>query len=172
MANERNHIDKRLDLSLERTIDAPVALVWKVWTEPEHLKKWWTPAPWTTVEVEMDVRPGGIFRFVMRSPEGQSFPHLACFLEVIEHRKIVWTTALEPGYRPAREQPPRKGEDCTDLVITAVLTFSERAGKTHYSAVVLHKDEAERKRHEEMGFHDGWNKCLDQLIEVVSGLKR
>ena len=60
--------DSRLDLVLTRVIDAPRALVWTAWTDPEHLKKWWTPAPYTTPVCEMDVRPGGIFRTVMRSP--------------------------------------------------------------------------------------------------------
>jgi uncharacterized protein YndB with AHSA1/START domain len=158
-----------LDLMLERTIDAPRSLIWKAWTNPEHVKKWWAPAPWTTSQCEMDLRPGGIFRTVMRSPEGQEFPHVGCFLELIENEKIVITNALEPGYRPGG----KGGEmaDCADIPFTSILTLKERGGKTHYSVVVLHKDEAGRKRHEEMGFHQGWNMCLDQLIEVVSRLK-
>jgi uncharacterized protein YndB with AHSA1/START domain len=165
--------DSRLDLSLRRTIDAPRALIWKVWTDPEHVKKWWAPAPWTTVECELDLRPGGIFRTVMRSPEGQEFPHVACFLELVENERMVMTSALEPGYRPARDPLGSKDEvlDCAHIPFTAILTLEERAGKTHYSVVVLHKDEADRKRHEDMGFHDGWNTCLDQLIEVVNRLK-
>ena len=50
----------------------------RAWTTPEHLKKWFTPAPWTTVDCEIDLRPGGIFRTVMRSPEGQEFPNVGC----------------------------------------------------------------------------------------------
>jgi uncharacterized protein YndB with AHSA1/START domain len=52
------------------------------------------------------------------------------------------------------------------------VTFTERAGKTHYAVLVLHKDEAGRKRHEEMGFHEGWGKCMDQLIQVATQLER
>src|ERR1700757_372332 len=66
--------DPKLDLLLERIVDVPRELVWRAWTTPEHLKKWFTPAPWTTVDCEIDLRPGGIFRTVMRSPEGQEFP--------------------------------------------------------------------------------------------------
>lgn len=172
MANDANRNDGHLDLKLERTIDAPRALIWKVWTDPEHIKKWWAPRPWTTVECEMDVRPGGVFRTVMRSPEGQDFPGLGCFLEVIDREKIVWTTALEPGYRPARDPLGSKDEaDCSHILFTAIITLEERGGRTNYSVALLHKDEASRKKHEEMGFHEGWNKCLDQLVEVVGQLK-
>ena len=61
----------KLDLVLERVVDVPRELVWAAWTQPEHLKKWFTPAPWTTVDCEIDLRPGGIFRTKMRGPEGQ-----------------------------------------------------------------------------------------------------
>jgi uncharacterized protein YndB with AHSA1/START domain len=77
--------DPRLDLLLERVVDVPPELVWAAWTVPEHVKKWFTPAPWTTVDCEIDLRPGGIFRFVMRSPEGQEFPNVGCYLEVVKN---------------------------------------------------------------------------------------
>ncbi len=168
MANDTNRSDGRLDLTLKRTIVAPRALIWKVWTDPEHVKKWWAPAPWTTTDCDMDLRPGGIFRTVMRSPEGQDFPHVGCFLDLVENERIAWTNALEPGYRPARDLDGTDG--CATLPFTAILTLEEHAGKTNYSVLVLHKDEADRKKHESMGFHDGWNTCLDQLIEVVNRL--
>ncbi len=71
-------IDPKLDLILEREIDVPPELVWRAWTEPQHLMKWFTPAPWKTVECEIDLRPGGIFRTVMRSPEGQDMDNAGC----------------------------------------------------------------------------------------------
>jgi uncharacterized protein YndB with AHSA1/START domain len=110
----------------------------------------------------------------MRSPEGQDFPHVGCFIELIENEKLVITNALEPGYRPAPAPVGKGGEsaDCSDIPFTSILTLKERAGKTHYSIVVLHRDEVDRRRHEDMGFHDGWNICLDQLIEVVTRLRR
>jgi uncharacterized protein YndB with AHSA1/START domain len=160
-----------LDLLLERTIDAPRSLIWKAWTDPGHVKKWWAPAPWTTSHCEMDLRPGGVFRTVMRSPEGQEFPHVGCFLELIENEKMVMTNALEPGYRPASVGKGGEMADCADIPFTSILALKERGGKTHYSVVVLHMDEVGRRRHEEMGFHDGWNICIEQLIEVVSGLR-
>jgi uncharacterized protein YndB with AHSA1/START domain len=173
MASDRSR-SGRLDLTIRRTIEAPRSLIWRVWTDPEHVKKWWAPAPWTTTACEMELRPGGIFRTVMRSPEGQEFPHVTCFLEIVPNERMVMTNALEPGYRPAPDAPGgvNPAEECTTIPFTAVLTLEERAGKTEYTVVVMHKDEAGRKRHQEMGFHQGWNQCLDQLIEVVMGLKR
>lgn len=71
--------DPRLDLVIERIVDVPPELVWKAWTSPEHLKPWFTPVPWKTVDCEIDLRPGGMFRTVMRSPEGQEFPNVGCY---------------------------------------------------------------------------------------------
>lgn len=169
---ERDEGTSHLDLVLTRVIDAPPALIWKAWTEPEHLKQWWTPAPWTTVECEMDLRPGGVFRTVMRSPEGEDFPHVGCFLELVENERIVWTNALEPGYRPASDHgDSEKTLECDTLIFTAIITLEAQGGETRYSALVLHKDEASRKRHEDMGFHEGWGTCVDQLAALTARLK-
>jgi len=92
--------DPKLDLVLERVVEVPKELVWLAWTDSEHLKKWFTPAPWRTVDCEIDLRPGGIFRTVMQGPEGQEFSNAGCYLEIVENEKLVWTGALGPGYRP------------------------------------------------------------------------
>src|SRR5262249_22802221 len=97
---EEMTIDPKLDLVLERFVEVSPELVWMAWTQPEHLKKWFTPAPWTTVDCEIDLRPGGVFRTVMRSPEGKDFPNAGCYLEIVPNRKLVWTDALGAGFRP------------------------------------------------------------------------
>jgi uncharacterized protein YndB with AHSA1/START domain len=145
--------DPKLDLVLERDIDVPRELVWAAWTQPEHLRHWFTPAPWTVASCEIDLRPGGIFHTVMRSPEGEEHPNTGCYLEVVPHERLVWTDALLPGYRPSA-QP----------FLTAILTLEARGQGTRYRAVALHRDAAERQRHEEMGFHAGWGKALEQLV--------
>ena len=153
-----------LDLILERDIDVPPHLVWRAWTQPEHVKKWFTPAPWTTIECEIDLRPGGIFRTVMRSPEGETYPNLGCYLEVEENRRLTWTNALYPGFRPhvAPEACPTEA-----FSFTAILTFEPHGSGTRYKAVVLHPDADSRQRHEALGFHDGWSAALDQLIALA-----
>jgi len=145
--------DPKLDLVLERIVDVPRELVWGAWTRPEHLKVWFTPRPWTVTDCEIDLRPGGIFRTVMRSPEGQEFPNIGCYLEIIPNERLVWTDALLPGYRPS-EKP----------FFTAIITLEPRGKGTRYMATVIHRDEAACKQHAEMGFHEGWGTALDQLV--------
>jgi uncharacterized protein YndB with AHSA1/START domain len=148
--------DPKLDLVLEREIDVPAHVLWAAWTRPEHLSKWFAPAPWTIVHCDIDVRPGGKFHFVMRSPEGQDYPTTGCYLEVVENRRLVWTDALLPGYRPS-ENP----------FFTAVVTMAPAGNGTRYKAVAVHRDEATRKKHEEMGFHEGWGQVLEQMVEFA-----
>lgn len=149
-------IDPSLDLVLERTIDVPSELVWEAWTKPEHVKQWFVPAPWSIPACEIDLRPGGVFHTVMRSPEGQEFPSDACYLEVVPKKRLVFTDALLPGYRPASEP-----------FFTAVVSITPEGKGTRYVAVAIHKDEAGRMKHEEMGFLDGWGTSLDQLVTYV-----
>jgi uncharacterized protein YndB with AHSA1/START domain len=104
----------------------PKELIWKAWTMPEHLKKWFTPSPRTTIDCEIDRRPGGIFRTVMRSPEGEEFPNLGCYLEIIENEKLVWTNTLLPGYRPAH--PPSEN----DFFFTATIALAAQGNGTKY----------------------------------------
>jgi uncharacterized protein YndB with AHSA1/START domain len=155
------HCDPRLDLLLERVVDVPPELVWAAWTVPEHVKKWFTPSPWKTVDCEIDLRPGGIFRTVMRSPEGQEINNAGCLLEIVPNRKLVWTVALQPGYRP--------GNPTFDVPIFTAMILMESYGKgTKYTALAMHKDEDSRNAHDRMGFRDGWGKALDQLVAYTN----
>lgn len=153
--------DPKLDLVLDRIIDVPRDLVWEALTKPDHVMKWFSPRPWTTTECEIDLRPGGVFRTVFRSPEGELTPNLGCFLEVVPQQRIVWTDALLPGFRPAPAP-----------FMTAFIVLACEGTGTRYPATVVHGDEAVRKRHEEMGFHGGWGTALDQMVEVVKGMRR
>ena len=96
-------IDPKLDLVLERVVDVPLDLVWAAWTKPEHIVNWFAPLPWTTTHCEIDLRPGGKFHFVMRSPEGKDFPNTGCILEVAPNERLVWTDALLPRLPPLGE---------------------------------------------------------------------
>jgi uncharacterized protein YndB with AHSA1/START domain len=159
--------DPKLDLVLERIVDVPRELVWAAWTTPAHLMQWFTPVPWKTVECEIDLRPGGIFRTVMQSPEGEKFPNLGCYLEIIKNERLVWTDRLEPGFRPARKSSVHGLSG-----FTAVISMEAHGKGTRYTAIVIHKDAEDRKIHEEMGFHDGWGKATEQLVEVARKMLR
>ena len=158
--------DAKLDLKLERIIDLPPRLVWKAWTTPELLKAWFCPAPWKTVECEIDLRPGGKFYTVMCSPEGEEHSTNGCYLEVVENERLVWTDAFGPGYRPSF-----KPNDCINGFFTAAVLLEAHETGTRYTVVAVHGDEKTRKSHEERGFYDGWGKALDQLVSHVKSLK-
>lgn len=155
--------DPERDLVLTREIDVPPDAVWRAWTEPERLKQWFTPRPWATTECEIDLRPGGIFRTVMRGPDGEEGGGTGCYLEVVPHERLVWTGALGPGFRPnPKEDMP------IDMTFTAIISLEPTATGTRYTAALMHADAAGARQHEEMGFFDGWGAALDQLVEHVT----
>jgi uncharacterized protein YndB with AHSA1/START domain len=146
------------ELILRRTVNVPAKNLYAGWTQPELLKQWFAPKPWTTPHAELDVRPGGSCLVTMRSPEGQDFPNPGVYLEVIPNKKLVITDAYVKAWEPSA-QP----------FITIILTFDDLGGgKTEYTACVRHWSVADRKKHEEMGFYPGWNQCMDQLVVLMS----
>jgi uncharacterized protein YndB with AHSA1/START domain len=160
-------INPELDLILEREVDVTPEEIWHAWTTPEHLKKWFCPLPWKTVACEIDLKPGGLFYTVMESPEGQQYPNSGCYLEVIPNKKLTWTNALEPGFRPAKVPEQSPGHECAELMMTASIVLEPIAHGTRYIAYALHPDAASRQRHEAMGFEQGWSMVLDQLVAEI-----
>jgi uncharacterized protein YndB with AHSA1/START domain len=156
------------DLVLERTLDAPIDLVWKAYTTPEHIKQWFAPKPYEITEIELNLTPGGIFRIRMIGPDGFDTGHgtPGCVLEVVEGKRLAWTSALGPDFRPNES-----GEGCESFPMTAVITFADAGnGKTAYKAVSLHRNAADREAHEKMGFHEGWGTVAGQLEEFAKSL--
>ena len=147
------------ELVLTRIIDAPREKVFRAWTDPELLKQWFAPLPWTTAAAELDVRPGGANRIVMCDPQGNEFPHRGVYLEVVKNERLVFTDAYTKAWEPSAKP-----------FMTAILTFDDEGGKTRYSARVHHWTEADRETHEKMGFHEGWGQCADQLAALVAKL--
>ena len=158
--------NSKLDLSFTRVVNVPRALVWRAWTEPELLKPWFCPLPWKTIDCEIDLRPGGLFRTTMQSPQGVEFPNAGCYLEVVPNTKLVWTNALQSGYRPS--QPSATcGDSNTEFMFTAMIELSDADQGTRYSATVIHADEAGCNTHAAMGFEGGWGTALDQLVAMI-----
>lgn len=148
--------NNELSLQIERVVPLPASAIWKAWTTPSLIKQWFAPAPWTVSDAHIDLKAGGSFRSVMKSPEGQEFPGDGCVLEVIENKKLVWTDVLKPGFAP------NEGG-----FMTAMILLEEVPGGTKYIARATHKNIEDKKKNEEMGFVPGWNQCLDQLIEMM-----
>lgn len=148
-----------LDLRISRIIRAPRAAVWQAWADPRQFEQWWIPEPMRCRVTMMDLRPGGAFVTEM-SDEGIVFqPHIdGCFLDVEEGRRIVWTTALLGGWRPAEEP---------FLLLTADISLADHPDGTEYSAHVMHKSQPDSAKHAELGFYEGWGTVLDQLAKLV-----
>ncbi|MCA0301868.1 MAG: SRPBCC family protein [Proteobacteria bacterium] len=147
------------ELVLTRLIDAPPEKVYRCWTEPELLKQWFAPKPYTTPVAELDVRPGGSALIVMRGPDGKDLPNPGVYLEVVPGRRLVSTDAYVKAWEPSAKP-----------FITIVLTFDPENGKTRYTARVRHWSAADCEAHEKMGFHQGWGQCADQLEQLVATL--
>lgn len=151
--------DDPRDLVLTRLIPVPRRALWRAWTEPELLKQWFAPKPYTTPVAELDVRPGGASLIVMRSPEGQDMPNPGLYLEVVPEERLVVTDAYTGAWVPSQKP-----------FLTVILTFADEAGGTRYTARARHWTMEDRAAHEAMGFHQGWGRCADQLEELAKGL--
>ena len=150
-----------LDLTLHRVIRAPRTTVWRAWTDPAQLARWWVPAPAVARVERLEARPGGAF--VTRiSDDGVAFgPHIdAAFLVVDDRERLVFTNAVDSQWRPTIPDP---------IAMVAEIIFSDHPEGTDYQVIVRHGDPAARKRHEEMGFFDGWGSVTGQLAAFVEG---
>lgn len=154
-----------LDLEFNRDVPISVAQIWEGWTNPDILMKWFCPRPWRVVECEIDLRPGGVFRNIMQSPEGINMPeNLGTYLLVEPLKQLVWTNVLLPGFRPNLKNENEQ----QDFQFVVDLKFKDHPnGGANYHAHVMHKDEMSRQLHEEMGFEKGWGIALDQLVELM-----
>lgn len=144
------------DLILTRVINAPRDKVFKAWTDPKLLVKWFAPLPWTTPVAQTDIRAGGSSLIVMRDPDGSEFPNRGVYLEVVPNERLVFTDAYSQAWEPS-DKP----------FMTVILTFDDLGGKTKYTARLKHWTVADCEQHEKMGFHGGWAMCAEQLAALV-----
>ncbi len=153
----------KLDFAIERFIDAPPRLAWEALTKPEHLKEWYMPKVGGRVSrAEMDVRPGGIFSIDIAVGDGQDSPNLGCFLDVVPMERLVWTSMLFPGYRPAVFD---------DIPITAIVTMKAEGTGTRYIFTALHRSEADFATNKASGFYEGTEIAVDQFVAHVLAMK-
>ncbi len=158
-----NTINDAFELSIERRLDAPIDMVWRAWSVPAELEKWFCPKPWTTEVVKFDLAPGGAFNTVLRGPNSEAHENAGAFLHVVQHKQIVFTSSLRQGWQPIAK---------VELPMTAIISMSSDGTGTHYNARVLHADAKGMKAHEDMGFHEGWGICIEQLEALAQQLAK
>lgn len=152
-------LDQQTDLSLTRRLAATPAALWACWTTPDLLRRFFLPPPHTVTECDIDLRVGGAFNTTFLV-DGQEITNRGVFLEIIEHRKLVFTDGYGAGWKPA-----------PDPFMTAIISFEEDPdGGTRYTAIARHRSRDARRRHEDMGFYAGWGTVTEQLETCAKAL--
>ncbi len=148
------------DLTIGRTMkNVTREQIWKAWSDPEILAEWWCPKPWGVKDVLIELKPGGAFNTTMCGPNGEEIPGEGCIVYAKEKECIVFTDCMTAGWRPSGES-----------FMTAVVTMEDCDEGVRYCATVRHKNTEDSKKHDDMGFHDGWGKTLEQLEDIARGL--
>ena len=140
------------ELVVSRLIDAPRALVFKAWTQPEHVARWWGPQGFTTIHCDMDIRVGGKYRCAMRSPQGTEHWKVGVYREIVEPERIVFTFAWEDA----------DGNPGPELMTT--VTFEERGTKT---LLTLHQSTFQTTGQRD-SHGTGWTSCLERFAEYMT----
>jgi uncharacterized protein YndB with AHSA1/START domain len=142
---------------MSRVFNAPRELVFRACTEPEHFARWWGPRRYTNTVLEMDVRPGGTWRVVQRSPEGHEHPFRGVFREVEPPSRLVQTQVYDV-------------EPYSQHELTVVITFEDQDGRTLLTSTTLFSSREDRDATLQMGMKDGAVESLDRLAELLKTL--
>jgi uncharacterized protein YndB with AHSA1/START domain len=148
-----NEVSKRT-LTLKRTFQAPIELVWEAWTKPEHLVEWWGPRGMKVNIVQHEFKVGGKWKYTMLMPDGNEFISEGVYSEIVKPNKIITSANFKP---------------MTDGVVLHVL-FEEKGDQTNFTFSVIHPTEEYCKQQEKMGFYNGWGSAFDRLEKFVSAL--
>lgn len=150
-----------LQLQFERHVTVSAQALYEGWTNADLLKQWFTPAPWKTVEAYVEPFPGGAFRTVFQSPEGQRIDNgEGCFLVAIPYQRLTWTNMMAKDFQPKALQD-------NDMPMVVTLDFIEDDTGCLYRAHVRHVSTEDVKKHEDMGFVEGWGLALQQLVDLI-----
>jgi uncharacterized protein YndB with AHSA1/START domain len=143
------------ELTITRIFDAPRSLVYRAWTDPKHMARWFAPKEFTTPVCELDVRPGGAWKIVMRGPDGSEFPGGGVYREVVPHERLVFTN----------DAWDQSGKVLLEGFTT--VTFEDDDGSTK---LTLHTRAVAMVEGAEMmlqGMEEGWNQTIDKLGEML-----
>jgi uncharacterized protein YndB with AHSA1/START domain len=159
------------ELVITRIFDAPRQLVYKVWTEPKHIKNWWGPKPFTSPRCEVDLRPGGTYVYVMRSPDGQEFPVQGEFIEIVTNEKLVYTDDM---YKQADFWKMMIGGkvgpdvDFSSLKLNVMVTFEDQGDKTKFTLVTRFISNDVRDAMVGMQMAEGWTSSLEKFAAELA----
>ncbi len=146
------------EVEITRLLDAPRDLVWRAWTDPVHLARWWGPRGFTNPVCEIDVRPGGAIRIDMRGPDGTVYPMTGEFLEIAAPSRLVFMAV------------PRDHAGKALAEARTTVTLAEESGKTRLTVKAYAKGLAPIARLMLAGMEAGWTQSIGRLAELVAKL--
>ena len=147
------------DLVVARTIAAPARALFRCWTEPELLRQWFVPHPWSVSHAAVDLRVGGQSLVTMRDIRGNEYPNPAVFLEIIADRRLVMFNGWGDGWVPHNVTP-----------MLCILDFAAEGNGTRHTARIRHWTEEARDEHDHRGFGPSWNLAFDRLAALATKL--
>ncbi|MEH2155173.1 SRPBCC domain-containing protein [Nostoc sp.] len=159
--NDSTNAQSEREIVITRIFNAPRELVFQVWTDPKHVAQWWGPKGFTTRVTELDLRPGGKWRYVMIGPDGTEYPAKGVFREIVPLQRIVTSDEFDEGFEKVVNADLPRG-----IVMTAI--FEDLAGKTKLTLQIMHESVEDRFKHEQMGVIAGWNSSFDCLDEFLA----
>ncbi len=145
------------ELVMTREFDAPRELVWRAWTDSEHIGQWWGPRDFTITTLEIDARPGGMWRYVMHAPDGTDYDNRIVYRELTPPARIVYDHGSD------------RDDDPEQFVVT--VTFDERGDKTLLTMRTLFRTVAQREATEAFGAVEIGNQTLDHLAEHLQTMR-
>jgi uncharacterized protein YndB with AHSA1/START domain len=158
-----------------RSFDAPRETVFAAWTEPKKLARWWGPHAMTNPVCEIDLRPGGRYRIVMRGPNGVEYPLKGELREVRRPERLVLTMDAEEHpaeWHQALRANRRAGSSEEGLRAVVTVTFAERSGRTKVTIVNEYESVQTRNAVVKMGSNDGWAQSLERLEWLLARPRR
>lgn len=147
------------EIVIERTFDAPRALVWQAWTDPEHMKQWWGPQGFHNESCSADLRVGGKFRLEMRAPDGNVYPCVGTFREIIKNERIVYEGEAMEGHPCGAGIPPRA---------TVTVSFTELNGKTQLTLHIRFASAERKEAAKDARFVTSWEEALVRLDSLLT----
>ncbi len=157
------------ELVLTRTFDAPRKLVYKVWTDPKHITKWWGPQHFTAPVCEVDLRPGGAYRYVMRSPDGMDFPVSGKFIEIVSGERLVYS---DDSFEQKDMWKTLLGKSLPDVDFSTIqsiitVTFEDDGDGTKLTLITRFVSNEVRDAMLQMQMAEGWTQSLEKFAKEL-----